>query len=52
VLAVPVAPAGTSVEDADELVVVRSPEPFGAVSRWYDDFTPTSEQEVVDLLRR
>ena len=52
VLAVPVAPAGTGVEDADELVVVRSPEPFAAVGRWYDDFTATSEQEVVDLLRR
>ncbi len=52
VLAVPVAPAGTTVEDADDLVVVRSPEPFGAVGRWYEDFTATSEQEVVDLLRR
>ena len=52
VLAVPVAPAGTTVEQADELVVVRSPEPFVAVGRWYADFTPTSEQEVVDLLRR
>ena len=52
VLAVPVAPPGLAVEEADELVVVRSPEPFGAVGRWYADFTPTSEQEVVDLLRR
>lgn len=52
VLAVPVAPAGATVEQADELVVVRAPEPFGAVGRWYVDFTPTSEQEVVDLLRR
>jgi putative phosphoribosyl transferase len=52
VLAVPVAPAGVVVDEADELVVVRSPEPFGAVGRWYADFAPTSEQEVVDLLRR
>lgn len=52
VLAVPVAPAGTVVEQADELVVVRTPEPFGAVGRWYADFAPTSEQEVVDLLSR
>ena len=52
VLAVPVAPRGTVVEQADELVVVRSPEPFGAVGRWYADFSPTTEQEVVDLLRR
>jgi putative phosphoribosyl transferase len=51
VLAVPVAPVGAEVDLADELVVVRSPEPFGAVGRWYADFTPTSEQEVVDLLR-
>lgn len=52
VLAVPVAPAGTTVEAADELVVVHAPEHFGAVGRWYADFTPTSEQEVVDLLSR
>ena len=52
VLAVPVAPRGSVVEQADELVVVRSPEPFGAVGRWYADFSPTTEQEVVDLLRR
>ena len=52
VLAVPVAPAGIVVAEADELVVVRSPDPFGAVGRWYVDFTATSEQEVVDLLRR
>ena len=54
VLAAPVAPPGVerTVTEADEVVVVRSPEPFGAVGRWYADFTPTSEQEVVDLLRR
>lgn len=51
VLAVPVAPVGAQVDLADELVVVRSPEPFGAVGRWYADFAPTSEQQVVDLLR-
>jgi putative phosphoribosyl transferase len=53
-LAVPVAPAGIerSVVEADEVVVVRSPEPFGAVGRWYADFTPTSEREVVELLSR
>jgi putative phosphoribosyl transferase len=52
VLAVPVAPRGTVVEQADELVVVSCPEPFGAVGRWYADFSPTSEQEVADLLGR
>jgi predicted phosphoribosyltransferase len=50
VLAVPVAPVGTVVEAADELVVLHAPEPFGAVGRWYADFRPTTEQEVVDLL--
>ena len=51
VVAVPVAPVGVVVDGADELVVLRSPQPFGAVGRWYADFAPTSEQEVVDLLR-
>jgi len=53
-LAAPLAPAGIecSVPEADEVVVVHSPEPFGAVGRWYADFTPTSEREVVELLSR
>ena len=40
------------VDEADELVVVRSPDSFGAVGRWYADFRPVSEREVVHLLRR
>ncbi|MGZ7014021.1 MAG: phosphoribosyltransferase family protein [Acidimicrobiales bacterium] len=53
VLAVPVAPADAStrvVPDADEVVVVSSPEPFHAVGQVYDDFTQVSDQEVIDLL--
>ncbi len=55
VLAVPVAPADAStrvVPDADEIVVVTSPEPFYAVGQVYDDFTQVSDEEVVDLLAR
>ena len=36
---------------ADELIVVRTPEPFRAVSFWYQDFRQVSDDEVRDLLR-
>lgn len=35
---------------ADELVRLHAPEPFEAVSRWYRDFTPTTDDEVRALL--
>jgi putative phosphoribosyl transferase len=53
VLAVPVAPPG-AVEEmravADEVVCVESPHGFAAVGQWYEDFTQTSDDEVVRLL--
>jgi putative phosphoribosyl transferase len=53
VLAVPVAPPDTVIalsREADEVVALETPEPFFAIGGWYMDFTPTSDQEVVDLL--
>ena len=55
VLAVPVAPADTLRELAqlaDEVVCLMTPEPFYAVGAFYRDFTQTSDEEVIDLLRR
>jgi putative phosphoribosyl transferase len=53
VVAVPVAAAATC-EDlrhlADEVVCVATPEPFYAVGAWYDDFSPTTDDEVRALL--
>jgi putative phosphoribosyl transferase len=37
---------------ADEVLYVQSPEPFYAVGEWYRDFSQTSDEEVVELLRR
>ncbi|HEY9108905.1 MAG TPA: phosphoribosyltransferase family protein [Roseateles sp.] len=54
VLAVPVAPASELPalrELVDDLVCVHAPEFFGAVSRFYDEFEQTSDDEVVALLR-
>src|SRR5690348_11067238 len=51
---VPVAPASTCQElraIADEVVCVETPEPFYGVGLWYDDFSPTSDAEVRELLR-
>lgn len=53
VLAVPVGPPDTLLAlagEADELVCVLQPDDVGAVSRWYEDFRATSDQDVRDLL--
>lgn len=53
VVAVPVAARETCEEfrrDVDELVCLRTPEPFQAVGLWYDDFSQTSDEEVRHLL--
>lgn len=55
VLAVPVAPAETLARlaaDADEVVCLDRPEPFGAVGYFYDDFRQVSDHEAVALLDR
>jgi putative phosphoribosyl transferase len=53
VVAVPVAPAAVVREfegRVDAFVSVLTPKRFGAVGLWYDDFSPTSDDEVRDLL--
>lgn len=55
ILAVPVAPREAVVrlsKEADEVVVVATPEPFFAVGQWYGRFPQTSDREVVELLER
>jgi putative phosphoribosyl transferase len=37
-------------EEGHDVVVLDTPEPFDGVSRWYADFTETSDQEVIELL--
>ena len=53
VVAVPVGARDTCAEmgaDADEVVCVRTPEPFLAVGLWYRDFSQTSDEEVREIL--
>jgi putative phosphoribosyl transferase len=53
VLAVPVCPpdaAERMTEFADDVVWVLAPADLWAVGAWYDDFSQTTDQEVVDLL--
>lgn len=38
--------------DADEVICVAKPEPFRAVGAWYADFSQTTDDEVVEMLRR
>lgn len=55
VVAVPAGAAQTCTElrgIVDEMVCLRTPEPFDAVGLWYDDFTQTTDAEVHALLSR
>ncbi len=55
VVAVPVAAESTCRSigrEADEVVCLRTPEPFEAVGLWYEDFSQTTDREVHDLLAR
>jgi len=52
-LAVPVAPPEAVhrlEQEADEVRVLATPEPFYAVGQWYDNFPQVSDQRVVELL--
>jgi putative phosphoribosyl transferase len=54
IVAAPVAPADT-VDDlrsvSDAVVVLETPEPFYAIGQFYDDFSQTSDSEVLAALR-
>src|SRR4051794_24198854 len=55
VVAVPIAAPSTCEEfqdEVDEVVCARTPEPFGAVGVWYEDFSQTTDDEVRGLLER
>jgi putative phosphoribosyl transferase len=55
VLAVPVAPPSACAAlaaDADEVICLETPGHFLAIGEWYQDFSQTSDREVVSLLQR
>lgn len=55
IVAVPVgaASAGEKIrKEADEVVCLYTPEPFYGVGQWYDDFSQTTDEEVLALLDR
>jgi putative phosphoribosyl transferase len=39
-------------DEVDEVHCAATPEPFRAVGIWYDDFNPTTDDEVIALLER
>ena len=55
VIAVPVAPREI-LEDlnniADKVIVLYTPEPFGAVGRFYQDFNQVSDEEVKEITKK
>lgn len=54
VLAVPVAPTDTVAwlrTQVDEVVCLSTPVLFSAVGEWYRDFSQTSDEEVISLLK-
>jgi len=52
VIAVPVGPAGAPrlIPEADEVICLSEPRPFIAVGRSYDNFAPTPDSRVMELL--
>jgi putative phosphoribosyl transferase len=53
VIAVPVAPLDTCDRlrtEVDEVVCLMTPEQFCGIGLWYEDFTPTTDDEVCELL--
>lgn len=55
IVAVPVAAPQTCDDlrrEVEELVCLRTPDPFQAVGLWYENFDQTSDAEVHDLLDR
>jgi hypothetical protein len=55
IVAVPVAARDTGDKfrsKVDHVVCAAMPEPFCAVSNWYEDFSETTDEEVRDLLER
>lgn len=52
-IAVPVAPRQSCEElrrEADHVICAATPEPFGAVGLWYEDFAQVTDNEVCKLL--
>lgn len=55
VIAIPVGPyqsLSRLAREADEVVVVDTPEPFYAVGQWYERFEQLTDEEVVAMLER
>ncbi len=55
ILAVPVASVDACNklrEKVDRLVTIATPEPFGAVGAWYEDFGQTTDEEVINILSK
>lgn len=55
VVAVPTAAPETCTQlrdEVDDLICAMTPEPFHAVGFWYEDFSPTTDEEVQELLGR
>ena len=53
-MAVPTAPRSTCLDlerEVDEAVCLMTPEPFFGVGQWYIDFSQTTDDEVIGLLR-
>jgi putative phosphoribosyl transferase len=53
ILAAPVASRQASLllcESADEVICLEVPDDLWAVGAWYEDFRPTTDEEVASLL--
>jgi predicted phosphoribosyltransferase len=56
-VAVPVAPRDAiqklrGIAGVDQVVVLETPQPFGAVGAFYEDFNQVSDDEVLRIMKR
>jgi len=54
IIAVPVAARETCDDfrgEADEIICLKTPHPFGAVGIWYEDFSQITDDEVRELIK-
>lgn len=55
VVAVPISSPETCKDlsaEVDEIICVKTPQPFNSVGLWYEDFPQTTDAEVRDLLKQ
>lgn len=55
IVAVPVAPVAVCqrlIREVSRVVCLHTPSPFESIGRWYDNFAQTTDEKVIELLKK